>query len=710
MPPNTRTRKAYKAMKDMGISEGFVKPALRNLLKIYENDWAHIEEENYRALSDAVFEMAQPKVGALEEETLSKEPEQPRKRPRLQSKEDEKSPFNDASSKLAEASSNNHKVKDHVVSNDCSTSVSPDMVGSHQASHGEKALQIPFLSHTCGRNKEKEPISPKSLGLPDKSVSTQHHASRRNMSNALKNSGPKSSSHPMRLRDRQIELQALNSASRKKTSTHALSSHALPLQETNSDTCVAQSQEQNASGSHAFRKHKDETILDEVSDFKVPIAVFPPESSDDGGGGGGVRCENGFLVDTSGAKDGTNCRATSSNEMKTNKKPIHQLSTRNGVGDRARPKEDASRNSHFDVIDNGQSVSKQMNPPSPEVVESLQLPLDNTSPLTEVIDITKKQEKMMISLVNEVNNKRPPSFHYIPDNTIFRNAYVNISLDRIGDNHSCLTCSGDCLSLPIPCACSYETGGEFAYTKEGLVKEEFLKECISMNRDPGKHCQYYCTQCPLERAKKDGIHTPCKGHLVRNFIKECWKKCGCDLHCGNRVVQRGISRKLQVFMTPGGKGWGLRTLEDFPRGAFVCEYVGEVLTNAELFDRVLKSSSAEEHSYPVLLDADWAAEGVLKDEEALCLDATYYGNVARFINHRCVDSNLVEIPVEIETPDHHYYHLAFFTTRVVKAREELTWDYGIDFRDRKHPIKAFKCQCGSRFCRNKRRSRFKTRR
>lgn len=82
------------------------------------------------------------------------------------------------------------------------------------------------------------------------------------------------------------------------------------------------------------------------------------------------------------------------------------------------------------------------------------------------------------------------------------------------------------------------------------------------------------------------------------------------------------------------KGWGLRTLEDIPKGAFVCEYVGEVLTNAELFDRVSKSANVEEHSYPVLLDADWATEGVLKDEEALCLDATYYGNVARFINHR----------------------------------------------------------------------------
>lgn len=90
---------------------------------------------------------------------------------------------------------------------------------------------------------------------------------------------------------------------------------------------------------------------------------------------------------------------------------------------------------------------------------------------------------------------------------------------------------------------------------------------------------------------------------------------------------------VQVFMTPGGKGWGLRTLEELPKGAFVCEYVGEILTNAELYERVSQSKN-EEHAYPVLLDADWGSEVVLKDEEALCLDATNYGNVARFINHR----------------------------------------------------------------------------
>ncbi|KAK4338702.1 hypothetical protein RND71_043189 [Anisodus tanguticus] len=322
-----------------------------------------------------------------------------------------------------------------------------------------------------------------------------------------------------------------------------------------------------------------------------------------------------------------------------------------------------------------------------------------------VTEITKGQEKVMISLVNEVNDKSPPSFRYIAHNVVFQNAYLNFSLARIGDDNSCSTCSGDCLSQSTPCACTYETGGDFAYTKEGLVKEELLKESISMNRDPKKHCQFFCKECPLERSKNEDIIEPCKGHLVRNFIKECWWKCGCDKQCGNRVVQRGISRKLQVFMTPDGKGWGLRTLEDLPRGAFICEYVGEVLTNAELFDRVSQSPNREEHSYPVLLDADWGSENVLKDEEALCLDATFFGNVARFINHRCFDSNMVEIPVEIETPDHHYYHLAFFTTRKLKAMEELTWDYGIDFDDHEHPVKAFRCQCGSKFCRNIKRPR-----
>lgn len=94
---------------------------------------------------------------------------------------------------------------------------------------------------------------------------------------------------------------------------------------------------------------------------------------------------------------------------------------------------------------------------------------------------------------------------------------------------------------------------------------------------------------------------------------------------------------LQVFFTSEGKGWGLRTLEKLPKGTFVCEYVGEILTNKELHERNIKRRRGinnERHTYPVLLDAYWCLKGALKEEEALCLDPTFYGNVARFINHR----------------------------------------------------------------------------
>lgn len=75
-------------------------------------------------------------------------------------------------------------------------------------------------------------------------------------------------------------------------------------------------------------------------------------------------------------------------------------------------------------------------------------------------------------------------------------------------------------------------------------------------------------------------------------------------------------------------------MEVLEKGSFVCEYVGEILTNTELYGRNMESTGTERHTYPVTLDADWGSEKVLRDEDALCLDATLHGNVARFINHR----------------------------------------------------------------------------
>lgn len=329
------------------------------------------------------------------------------------------------------------------------------------------------------------------------------------------------------------------------------------------------------------------------------------------------------------------------------------------------------------------------------------VPVDTVKRIVNPRDITNGQERFKIPLVSEDIDYDPPSFHYIKNNVVYRNASVPVSLDRIGDEYCCSDCYGDCLRASVPCACAAESGGEYAYTSNGLLSENFLNSYIDKYRNTKDKHLHFCQNCPLERIKNEEMPDKCKGHLISTFIKECWTKCGCHSQCGNRVVQRGIRCRLEVFYSGKAKGWGLRSTEELPRGTFVCEYVGEILTNLELYERTMSASGNEKHTYPVTLDADWASEGLLEDEDALCLDATRYGNVARFMNHRCCDANTIEIPVEIETPDHHYYHVAFFTTRKIEAKEELCWDYGIDFSDINHPVKAFRCSCGSPFCRNK---------
>lgn len=65
MAPNPKVAKACKAMKDMGISQETGKAVLKRLLKLYDNKWNLIEDENYRVLLDSVFEYEEAKVQYL---------------------------------------------------------------------------------------------------------------------------------------------------------------------------------------------------------------------------------------------------------------------------------------------------------------------------------------------------------------------------------------------------------------------------------------------------------------------------------------------------------------------------------------------------------------------------------------------------------------------------------------------------------------------
>ena len=67
-------------------------------------------------------------------------------------------------------------------------------------------------------------------------------------------------------------------------------------------------------------------------------------------------------------------------------------------------------------------------------------------------------------------------------------------------------------------------------------------------------------------------------------IFECNSKCSCNNRCPNRVVQMGMRVRLQIFRTKE-KGWGIRTLHDIPKGAFICIYAAELLNDSMADDQ-----------------------------------------------------------------------------------------------------------------------------
>ncbi|XP_059823865.1 histone-lysine N-methyltransferase SETDB2 isoform X4 [Hypanus sabinus] len=60
-------------------------------------------------------------------------------------------------------------------------------------------------------------------------------------------------------------------------------------------------------------------------------------------------------------------------------------------------------------------------------------------------------------------------------------------------------------------------------------------------------------------------------------LYECNKWCKCNKRlCENRVVQQGLTIRLQLFKTHK-RGWGVRCMDDVDKGTFVCSYAGRIL-------------------------------------------------------------------------------------------------------------------------------------
>ncbi|KAM4601942.1 histone-lysine N-methyltransferase SETDB2 [Polymixia lowei] len=282
---------------------------------------------------------------------------------------------------------------------------------------------------------------------------------------------------------------------------------------------------------------------------------------------------------------------------------------------------------------------------------------------------------------------------------------------------------------------------------------------------------------------------------VPSGMYECGPWCGCEqARCQNRLVQRGLRIRLQVFQT-SDRGWGVRCRDDLDQGTFVCMYAGLVLRRAQGLeeapppkrvraeqasddevevvtewpatpvtegrsnllepsppaspplhvpviqrpadpphtpqergdkgptvenlgnlgpecsspDRSTDQSRGQERAVTITTEDSAPVIKVVSPEEAeseqsqkrcgaedvYYLDASQEGNVARFINHSC-QPNLFVQNVFTDSHDPRFPVIAFFTSSVLKAGTELTWNYSPD------PGSAsgqdVPCLCGSDGC------------
>ncbi|KAJ7520437.1 hypothetical protein O6H91_19G005900 [Diphasiastrum complanatum] len=156
------------------------------------------------------------------------------------------------------------------------------------------------------------------------------------------------------------------------------------------------------------------------------------------------------------------------------------------------------------------------------------------------------------------------------------------------------------------------------------------------------------------------------------LVYECNSSCNCRDSCVNRVLQKGVQVKLEVFKT-SHKGWAVRAGQNIHRGTFVCEYLGEVLNDAEANQRGEGYDRAG-CSYLYDIDGHIDASASRKHIKPFVIDATKFGNVSRFINHSCAP-NLINYQVLVESMDCQLAHIGLYASRDIAAGEELAYDY-----------------------------------
>jgi len=334
-------------------------------------------------------------------------------------------------------------------------------------------------------------------------------------------------------------------------------------------------------------------------------------------------------------------------------------------------------------------------------------------------------------------------------------------------------------TMPISAANSYDSAypPNIEYSTSPIPQKE-----VNIETDPGFllrcNCKNNCEDrftCPCRQltikstvGDAGGRENPDAGYVHRRLqdvvltgIYECNKTCQCSSTCVNRLVQFPIRSRLQIFRT-SSCGWGIRTLDDLPQGAFIATYVGKLygpeegnaqgtafgdmyFADLDMVDNIesrkegyesdvtdIEAEESDEGEQDeeerkrkrveraetrkkLKEEAEAAKENAEKteseepkfksvrkyfgpNEESYIMDAMTQGNVGRYLNHSC-DPNVFVQNVFVDSHDLRFPTIAFFTLKYVPAGAELCWNYNYVVDSVEG--KQINCNCGADNCKGR---------
>ncbi|KAL2334160.1 hypothetical protein Fmac_015373 [Flemingia macrophylla] len=251
-------------------------------------------------------------------------------------------------------------------------------------------------------------------------------------------------------------------------------------------------------------------------------------------------------------------------------------------------------------------------------------------------DMSNKKENFPVRLFNDIDDDRGPlCYEYLP-----RTSFPQFVFHQSGTATGC-----DCVDgCGDGCFCAMKNGGEFPYTLQG--------------------------------------------HLVKGkpLIFECGPFCSCPPHCRNRVSQKGLRNRLEVFRSRE-TAWGVRSLDLILAGAFICEFAGVVLTREQA---QLLTMNGDSLIYPNRFSERWAEWGDLSQINPeyvrpsypsippldFSLDVSTMRNVACYMSHSSSPNVLVQFVLYVHN-NLMFPHVMLFAMENIPPMRELSLDYGV---------------------------------